>query len=83
LVLVGASSKQLHILLLLMRNLDFANLLLMLIRFKAHFHDYPIKTLCMDNAQEVLSRSFEDYCTAMGIDLTYLVLYKHAPNGLA
>jgi len=54
----------------------------MLIRFKVHFLDYPIKKLCMDNAQEFQSRSFEDYYIATGIDLTYSVPYEYAQNGL-
>jgi len=83
LVLVDALGRQSHVLLLSIRNLAFANLLLMFIRFKAHFLDYPIKTLCMDNAQEFQSKSFEDYYTATEIDLTYSVPYEHAQNGLA
>ena len=54
----------------------------MLICFKAHFPDYPIKTLRMDNAQEFRSKSFEDYCTTTRIELTYSVPYEHAQNGL-
>jgi len=83
LFLVDVSSKQLHVSLLSSRNLAFANLLSILICFKAHFPDYPIKTLQMDNAQEFRSKSFENHCTAMGIELTYSVLYKHAQNGLS
>jgi len=83
LVLIDALNKQSYISLLSTRNLAFANLLSMLIHFKAHFLDYPIKTLRMDNAQEFWSRSFKDYYNAMGIDLTYSVLYEHAQNGLA
>jgi len=49
---IDASSRQSHVSLLSMRKLAFADLLSMLIRFKAHFYDYPIKTLCMDNVQE-------------------------------
>ena len=83
LVLVDASGRQSHVSLLSSRNLAFANLLSMLIRFKAHFPDYPIQTLRMDNAQEFRSKAFEDYCKATGIDLTYSVPYEHAQNGLA
>lgn len=83
LVLVDTSGKQSHISLLSTRNMVFANLISMLIRFRAHFPDYPIKTLYMDNAKEFASKSFEDYCTATGIELTYCVPYEHAQNGLA
>ena len=37
----------------------------------------------MDNAQEFRSHAFEDYFIAMGITLTYSVLYEHSQNGLA
>jgi len=52
LVLIDASGRQSHVSLLLTKNLAFANLLSILIQFKAHFLDYPIKMLWMDNAQE-------------------------------
>jgi len=65
-----------------MSNFVFANLLSMMIHFKAHFLDYPIKTLQIDNAQESWSRSFEDYYIPTKIDLTYVVLYKHVQNEL-
>jgi len=74
--LVDASSKQSHVLLLSTRNLTFINLFSLLICFEAHFPNYPIKTLQMDNAQEFQSRSFEDYCITTEIDLTYSVLYE-------
>jgi len=82
LVLVDALGRQSHVSLLSTRNLAFANLLSMLIRFKAHFPNYPIKTFHMDDAQEFRSRSFEDYCIATGIDLTYSVPYKQVQNRL-
>jgi len=55
----------------------------MLIHFKAHFHDYPIITLRMDNAQEFRLRSFEDYYIATRIELIYLIPFKYAQNRLA
>lgn len=61
----------------------FPKLLAMLIKFKNHYPDYPVKTLRMDNAQEFRSHTFEDYCLASGIDLTYSFPYEHAQNGLA
>src|SRR6202048_3504192 len=54
-----------------------------LLRYKNHFPDNPIKYLRMDNAQEFRSHAFEDYCTASGINLTYSVPYEHSQNGLA
>ena len=61
----------------------FPKVLAMLIKFRNHFPDKPIKTLRMDNAREFRSHAFEDYCTATGIELTYTVPYEHSQNGLA
>lgn len=83
LVLINVSNKQSHILLLSIRNMVFANLISMLIHFRTHFLDYLIKTLHIDNAKEFTSKSFEDYCIATGIKLTYCIPYEHVQNGLA
>ena len=55
----------------------------MLIKFRTHHLDFPVKTLRMDNAKEFRSLHFEDYCLANSIDLTYSVPYEHFQNGLA
>lgn len=81
-ILIDASSKQSHVSLLSTQNMIFANLLSTLIFFWAHFLDYPIKTLRMDNAKEFGSKSFEDYCTTTRIELFYCVSYEHTQNGL-
>jgi len=83
LVLVDALGRQSHVSLLSTKNLAFANLLSMFIHLKAHSPDYPIKILRIDNAREFWSRSFEDYCTATGINLTYSITYEYAQNRLA
>ena len=36
----------------------------------------------MDNAGEFKSKTFEDFCTATGIHLTYFVPYEHSQNGI-
>jgi hypothetical protein len=36
----------------------------------------------MDNAAEFLSRVFNDYCMAQGIEVQYFVLYVHTQNSL-
>jgi len=81
-ILVDALGRQSQVSLLLARNLTFVNLLTLLIRFKVYFLDYPIKTLRIDNVQEFRLRSFEDYCTATEIELTYSVPYEYAQNRL-
>ena len=65
------------------RNIVFAKVLGMLIKFRTHHPDFLVKTLRMDNAKEFRSQHFEDYCMATGIDLTYSIPYKHSQNGLA
>ena len=65
------------------RNLAFPKLLTMIIKIRTHHPELRIKTLRMDNAGEFKSKTFEDFCTATGIHLTYSVPYEHSQNGLA
>ena len=60
-VLVDASTRWSHISLLFTRNVAFAKLLAQIIKLRAQFLDYPIKTICLDNATEFTSRAFDDY----------------------
>lgn len=83
LVLVDASGSHAEVLLLITHNMVFLKILAMLIKFKAHFSDKSIKTLRVDNAKEFTSHTFEDYCTATGIALTYTVLYEYSQNDSA
>ncbi|KAJ9547673.1 LOW QUALITY PROTEIN: hypothetical protein OSB04_020216 [Centaurea solstitialis] len=53
-VLIDASTKWSYMCLLSSRNLPFARLLAQLIQFRAHFPDYPIKEIRLDNAVEHL-----------------------------
>ena len=82
-VLVDASRKHAEMFLLSTRNLAFPRLLAMIIKIRAHNPDVRIKMLRMDNAAEFSSKTFEDFCTATGIHLTYSVPYEHSQNGLA
>jgi hypothetical protein len=61
----------------------FPKLLGILIRYRNHFPDHPVKYLRIYNAQEFCSHAFEDYCVAMGITLTYSIPYEHTQDGLA
>lgn len=54
-----------------------------MIRYKNHFPEYHVKFLHMDNVLEFRSYAFEEYCTAIGIILTYSATYEHSHNGLA
>ena len=82
-VLVDAAGIHFEVSLLSTRNIVFSKLLAMLIKFRTHYPDFPVKTLRMNNAQEFKSQHFEDYCMATGIELTYSVSYEHSQNGLA
>ena len=82
-VLVDASGKHAEVSLLSTRNLAFPRLLAMIIKIRVHNPNVRIKTLMMDNATEFKSKTFEDFCTATGIHLTYFVPYEHSQNGLA
>ena len=82
-VLVDAAGIQFEVSLLSTRNIVFSKLLAMLIKFRTHYLNYPVKTLRMDNVGEFKSQHFEDYCMATGIEFTYSVPYEHSQNGLA
>ncbi|KAJ9535920.1 hypothetical protein OSB04_un000919 [Centaurea solstitialis] len=82
-VLIDASTKWSHVCLLSSRNLAFARLLSQLIRLRAHFPDYPIKAIRLDNAGEFTSQIFNDYCMSIGIKVEHPVAHVHTQNGLA
>ncbi|KAJ9547214.1 hypothetical protein OSB04_019757 [Centaurea solstitialis] len=82
-VLIDASTKWSHVCLLSSRNLAFARLLAQLIRLRAHFPDYPIKTIRLDNAGEFTSQIFNDYCMSIRINVEHPVAHVHTQNGLA
>ena len=81
--MVDVACTHFEVSLLSSRNIVFAKVLAMLIKFRTHHPDFPVKTLRMDNAKEFRSQHFEDYCVATGIELTYSVPYEHSQNGLA
>lgn len=82
-VLIDASTRWSHVALLLTGNLAFARLLAQLIKLRAHFPDYPIKTIRLDNAGEFTSQTFNDYCMSIGISVEHPVAHVHTQNGLA
>ena len=82
-VLIDASSRWSHVCLLLSRNLVFAKLLAQMIRLRAQYPDYPIKTVRLDNAGEFTSQAFDAYCVSVGIKVEHPVAYVHTQNGLA
>ena len=82
-VLIDASSRWSHVCLLSSRNLAFAKLLAQIIRLRAQFPDYPIKTIRLDNAGEFTSQAFDAYCVSVGIKVEHPVAHVHTQNGLA
>ncbi|GJW52752.1 disease resistance CC-NBS-LRR class family protein [Tanacetum coccineum] len=60
-VLIDASSRWSHVSLLLTRNVAFVNFLAQIIKLRAHFLDYTVKRVRIDNAGEFTSQSFNDY----------------------
>ena len=82
-VLIDASTRWSHICLLSTRNQAFAKLLAQLIKLRAHFPDYPIKKIRLDNAGEFTSHAFNEYCMSIGIEVEHPVAHVHTQNGLA
>ena len=78
LVLVDAASTHFEVSLLSSRNIVFAKVLAILIKFRTHHLDFSVKILWMENAKEFKSQYFEDYCLATGIELTLSVSYEHS-----
>ena len=62
-----------HVYLLSSRNLAFVKLLTQMIRLRAQFPDYPIKTILLDNAGEFTSQDFDVYCVSVGIKVEHPV----------
>ncbi|KAI3693370.1 hypothetical protein L6452_33205 [Arctium lappa] len=50
---------------------------------RAHFPDYSIKKVRLDNAGEFTSQAFNDYCMSVGIVVEHPVAHVHTQNGLA
>ena len=60
----------------------YAKLLAYMIRLRAHYPDHPIKSgLIM--LREFTSKTFDDYCMSIGIDVEHPVPHVHTQNGLA
>ena len=82
-VLIYASSRRSHVCLLSTHNVAFVRLLAQIIRLQAHFPDYPIKKIRLDNAGEFISKAFNDYCMSVGIEVEHPITHVHTQNGLA
>ena len=58
-VLIDVSIKWSHVCLLSTRNVAFARLLVQMIKLRAQFPNYPIKTIKLDNAGEFTSQTLK------------------------
>ena len=81
-VLIDTSTRWSHVFLLSTQNVAFARLLAQMIKSRAQFLDYPIKTIILDNVGEFTSQTFTDSCMSVGINVEYHVAHTHTQNGL-
>jgi transposase InsO family protein len=81
-VLIDTSTRWSHMCLLSTCDHTFAKFMTQVIRLKANYPEYRIKSIRMDNAAEFSSRGFNDYCMAQGIEVQHSVPYVHTQNGL-
>jgi hypothetical protein len=56
--------------------------MMQVIRLKANYPEYRLKSISLDNAAEFSSWAFNDYCMAQGIEVQHSVSYVHTQNGL-
>ena len=53
-----------------------------MIRLRAQFPDYIIKTIHLDNADEFTSQTFIDYYILVEINIEHPIAHTHIQNGL-
>ena len=54
-----------------------------MIKLRAQFLDYLIKTIYLNNAGEFTSQTFIDYCLLVGINIEHPIAHTHTQNDLA
>ena len=82
-ILIDAFTRWSHVCIISTRNVAIARLLAQIIKIRAQFPYYPIKTIRLDNVGEFTSQTFIDYCMSVGIHIDHPVAHTHAQNGLA
>ncbi|KAM1432930.1 hypothetical protein ACFXTO_015416 [Malus domestica] len=82
-VLVDVSTCWSHMCLLSTRNATFSKLLAQVIKLRAHYPDFPIKSIRLDNAGKFTSKTFDDYCMLVRVEIEHPVPHVHTHNGLA
>ena len=58
--------------------LEMSRLLAQIIRLRAQFPNYAIKKIHLDNAGELKSQAFNDYCMSIGIDVEHPIACARA-----
>ena len=81
--LIDASTRWSHVCLISTCKVAFARLLAQIIRLRAQFSDYPIKTTHLENVGKFTSQTFIDYCILVWINIEHPVAHTHTQNGLA
>ena len=85
-ILIDASTKWSHVCLISTHNVIFARLLIQMIRLRAQFPNYSIKTIRLDNVSKITSQTFID-CMSVEINIEHHVAHTHThthtQNGLA
>ena len=76
-ILINASTRWSHFCLISTRNIAFARLFAQIIRLRAQFLDYSIKTIRLDNAGEFTSQTFIDYYMSVGINIEYPIAHTY------
>ncbi|KAM2531396.1 hypothetical protein PS1_000126 [Malus domestica] len=82
-VFVYASIRWSHVCLLSIKNAAFSKLFAQVIKLRAHHPDYPIKYIRLDNVREFTSKTFDDYCMSIGVEVEHLVPHVYTHNGPA
>ena len=82
-VLVNASTRWSHVCLLSTKNAAFSKLLAQVIKLRVHHPDYLIKSIRLDNVEEFTSKTFDDYCMSIGVEVEHLVPHVHTQKSLA
>jgi hypothetical protein len=62
--LIDTSIRWYHMCLLSTRNHAFTKFMMQVIRLKVNYPKYRIKSIRMDNAAELSSQTFNNYCMA-------------------
>lgn len=72
-----------NVILLLLQNVAYPQLLAALFQLQNQCPDYSVKKVCLDGASEFASKAFEEYCELQGIIHNQTIPHNHHMNGHA